>query len=285
MVVIVNNYRKSAIAIWLVTGLLILGSMGVFFTNNSSHDELPSGDAVASKDASSLADIQLTQPGADTSLQKAGASAEPDPQVVRQIKRNRLFDYSRSGNFEDTYQVLKTALIDGLISEDEYYGELAHMFHLPVSQAHRIISEIIGSGNGYGFEVLVASLEENYEVAKSMTANERQDVLNLLNKNKPEMVSDMSLLGVGSVSKYTSWVGSLRAFSNEENFVKNLNDLIENRISDPREAFGLYDILIKKQYSEKISNSAFKKYNFLIATYKDSYPENRMAELVSSGNW
>lgn len=159
------------------------------------------------------------------------------------------------------------------------------MFHLPVKQAHSIISEIIGSGNAYGFEVLVSSLEENYEVAKSMNADERQDVFELLNKNKPEMVSDMSLLGVGSVSKYTSWVGSLKAFSTEEAFVKNLNDLIENRISDPREAFGLYEIIVKKNYAEKVSNSALRKYNFLISTYKESYPENRMAELVSSGNW
>lgn len=280
-----NNYRKSAIFLILIAVLLMLGSIGVFFINDAPHEELSTVDQVPSKDARSLAGTSMTQPVADTSLQEADAFTAPDSQAIRKSKRDRLFDYSRAGNFEDTHRVLKAALTDGMISEDEYYGELAHMFHLPVKQAHSIISEIIGSGNAYGYEVLVSSLEENYEVAKSMNTDERQDVFELLNKNKPEMVSDMSLLGVGSVSKYTSWVSSLRVFSTEETFVKNLNDLIENRISDPREAFGLYEIIVKKNYAEKVSNSALRKYNFLISTYKESYPENRMAELVSSGHW
>lgn len=278
----VNNYRKSAI---LVAVFFILGGMVSYFINDAPHEKLSTGDKVPSQHGSGLVGTPLTQPITKTSLPKADASPDPDLQAIQKTKRDRLFDYSRSGNFADTRSVLKAALTDGLISEDEYYGELAHMFHLPVKQAHSIISEIIGSGNAYGFEVLVASLEENYEVAKSMTADERQDVFEQLNKNKPGMVSDMSLLGVGSVSKYTSWVGSLRAFSTEEAFVKNLNDLIENRISDPREAFGLYDVLVKKNYSEKVNSSALRKYNFLIASYQESYPKNRMAELVSSGNW
>lgn len=280
-----NNYRKSAILLILVAALFILGSIGVFFINDAPHEKLPPVDQVPSKDARSLSPANVTPPAADSSLQKADAFTTSDSQDIRKSERDRLFDYSRAGNFDDTHRVLKAALKDGLISEDEYYGELAHMFHLPVKQAHSIISEIIGSGNAYGFEVLVSSLEENYEVAKSMNTDERQDIFELLNKNKPEMVSDMSLLGVGSVSKYTSWVGSLKAFSTEEAFVKSLNDLIENRISDPREAFGLYEIIVKKNYAEKVSNSALRKYNFLISTYKESYPENRMAELVSSGNW
>lgn len=281
----VNIYRKLAIFLTLAALLFILGSIGVFFINDAPHEKLSAMDQVPSKDARSLAPANVTPPVAESSLRKADVFTAPDSQAIRKSKRDRLFDYSRAGNFDDTHRVLKAALKDGLISEDEYYGELAHMFHLPVKQAHSIISEIIGSGNAYGFEVLVSSLEENYEVAKSMNADERQDVFELLKKNKPEMLSDMSLLGVGSVSKYTSWVGSLKAFSTEETFVKNLNDLIENRISDPREAFGLYEIIVKKNYAEKVSNSALKKYNFLISTYKESYPENRMAELVSSGHW
>jgi len=281
----VNIYRKSAIFLVLAVLLFILWSISVFPINDAPDEEPSTADQMSSKDAHSLVSTTIPKPVADTSLQEADAFTATDSQAIRKSKRDRLFDYSRAGNFDDTHRVLKAALKDGLISEDEYYGELAHMFHLPVKQAHSIISEIIGSGNAYGFEVLVSSLEENYEVAKSMNADERQDVFELLNKNKPEMVSDMSLLGVGSVSKYTSWVGSLKAFSTEEAFVKNLNDLIENRISDPREAFGLYEIIVKKNYAEKVSNSALRKYNFLISTYKESYPENRMAELVSSGNW
>lgn len=281
-----SNYKKSTTLIALVAGLLIIGSIILFFRDDASDEKLANEGLVTSKEASTQAAKNFTTSVSEASLSnETSPSTGLDPQASRKVKRDRLFDYSRSGNFEDTHLILKIALADGLISDDEYYGELAHMFHLPVSHPHTIISEIIKSGNDYGFEVLVSSLEENYDIAKSMNASERQNVFDLLNKNKPEMVSDMSLLGVGSVSKYTSWIGSLRAFSTEEAFVKNLNDLIENKISDPREAFGLYDILLKKSYSEKINSSAFKKYNYYISTYKESYPENRMAELVSSGNW
>lgn len=281
-----NIRRKLAAAIAFITGLFILGGVILFSMNDATNEKLSTEGLATPKEASGQAADNSATPLSEAPLLTGSApSLETDSQAIRKIKRDRLFHYSRSGNFEDTHLILKTALAEGLISEDEYHGELAHMFHLPVSHPHTIISEIIKSGNAYGFEVLVSSLEENHNIAKSMSANERQDVFDQLNKNKPEMVSDMSLLGVGSVSKYTSWVGSLRAFSTEEAFVKNLNDLIENRISDPREAFGLYDILIKKNYSEKISNSAFSKYNYYISTYKNSYPENRMAELVSSGKW
>ncbi|WP_133858136.1 hypothetical protein [Comamonas sp. JUb58] len=276
-----RNHKKQTIVVTFIVGILILGSIFSLVTNDAIQDESPI-HCLSAQDASKLLTNNLPHPIADAPLREADPSAL---QTLRQMKRDRLFDYSRSGNFADTHQTLKTALADDLISEKEYYGELAHMLHAPVANAHNIIAEIIKSNNDYGFEVMVSNLQENYELAKSMNADERQDVFELLNKNKPEMVSDMSLLGVGSVSKYTSWVGSLKAFSTEEAFVKNLNDLIENRISDPREAFGLYEIIVKKNYAEKVSNSALRKYNFLISTYKESYPENRMAELVSSGHW
>jgi len=275
-----RNYKKPTLVV-----IFILGSIFVLITHNSPQDESPIQAPATSKNASKLLPHDLHDPIADTPLREADPATYSNLQTIRQIKRDRLFDYSRSGNFADTHQILKTALADSLISEKEYYGELAHMLYAPVANAHNIIAKIIKSNNDYGFEVMVSNLQENYELAKSMNADERQGVFELLNKNKPEMVSDMSLLGVGSVSKYTSWVGSLKAFSTEETFVKNLNDLIENRISDPREAFGLYEIIVKKNYAEKVSNSALRKYNFLISTYKESYPENRMAELVSSGHW
>ncbi|MEJ5127414.1 hypothetical protein WH367_15325 [Comamonas sp. MYb21] len=280
-----RNYKNPTLAFIFIVGIFILGSIFVLITHDSLQDKSPIQDPGASQNASKLLTNELPSPIADTPLREADPSTYPGLQTIRQMKRDRLFDYSRSGNFADTHQILKNALADGLISDKEYYGELAHMLYAPVANAHNIIAEIIKSNNDYGFEVMVSNLQENYELAKSMSINERKHIFDLLNKNKPEMVSDMSLLGVGSVSQYANWVGSLRAFSTEEVFVKNLNDLVENRISDPREAFGLHEIIVEKNYAEKISNSAFGKYKFLISTYKASYPENRMAELMSSGNW
>lgn len=127
----------------------------------------------------------LPDPIADTPLQEADTTTYSNLQTIRQMKRDRLFDYSRSGNFADTHQTLKTALADSLISEKEYYGELAHMLYAPVANARNIIAEIIKSNNDYGFEVMVSNLQENYELAKSMNADERQDIFELLNKKNP----------------------------------------------------------------------------------------------------
>lgn len=283
-----SKHKRALSAIALIAGIGIFSSIVPFTTDEVAQKELSNDSVGAYKNASSQAtdNIAISRSESSTSLFGEGEPAsQPDSSTMRKLKRDRLFDYSRSGNFEDTHSVLKNALNEKLISEDEYYGELAHMFHLPVAHSHAIISEIIKSENDYGFEVLVSSLDENYDIARSMTKSERQDILTQLYKNKPVMVSDMSLLGVGSVSKYTSWIGSLQAFSTEKVFIENLNDIIENKISDPREAFGLYDVIVKKGYSKKIDDSALRKYNYYIAAYKASYPENRMAELVSTGQW
>lgn len=223
----------------------------VFESKNVSGDKIPAGGAASS-----------------------GFDSE-DNLILR--KRERLFDYSRSGNFDDTQSLLRSAFHDGVITADEYYGELAHMLSEPVKNPLEIISEIAGSGNKYGFEVLVSTLNGNKMLADSMSQGGRADVLDVMNKHKPVIGGYVWELGVSDVIFYENWIGSLKAFSTDEVFVKNLNNIIENGIVDPREAFGIYGALYKNNYSEKISQSALNKFNFYISEYLRSYPDNKVA--------
>lgn len=191
--------------------------------------------------------------------------------------RERLFDYSRSGNFDNTQSLLRSAYNEKIITENEYYGELAHMLSTSVKNPLEIISEIANSGNKYGFEVLVSTLNQNKMLADSMSEAERADVLDILNKHKPVIDGHVWELGVSDVIWYQNWIGSLKAFSTDEIFVKNLNNIITDGITDPREAFGIYSVLYKDDYSGKISQAAFKKFNFYISEYIRSYPDNRVA--------
>lgn len=191
--------------------------------------------------------------------------------------RERLFDYSRSGNFDNTQSLLRSAYNEKIITENEYYGELAHMLSISVNNPLEIISEIANSGNKYGFEVLVSTLNQNKMLADSMSEAERADVLDILNNHKPVIDGYVWELGVSDVIWYQNWIGSLKAFSTDEIFVKNLNNIITDGITDPREAFGIYSVLYKDDYSGKISQAAFKKFNFYISEYIRSYPDNRVA--------
>lgn len=193
-------------------------------------------------------------------------------------KRERLFDYSRSGNFDDTQSLLRSAYNEKIITENEYYGELAHMLSVSVKNPMEIISEIANSRNKYGFEVLVSTLNHNKMLADSMSEVERADVLNIVNQHKPVIDGYVWELGVSDVIWYENWIGSLKAFSTDEAFVNNLNDIIMNGITDPREAFGIYSVLYKDNYSGKISQTALNRFNFYISEYMKSYPDNKVAK-------
>lgn len=203
--------------------------------------------------------------------------------LVYQTKRKEIFAYSREGNFKDTKQRLKEALNTGIISPKEYYGELAHMLSVSVDDPESIVREITVNGDSYGFEVMTSLLAGNNFLADSLDSSSKKQIHDDVYSKKPEITGFIGDLGLVDVYRYENWIGTLKTFSQSDaNFVQNLNDIILNKMTDPREAFGMHSTIDSQNYLEKLSKEAKNKYLYYINNYVESYPKNEVASYIKN---
>lgn len=204
-------------------------------------------------------------------------------ELAHQAKRKEIFEYSREGNFKDTKKRLKEALVSGLISSKEYYGELAHMLSISVDNPETIVREIVASDDNYGFEVMISLLSGNNFLADSLDSSSKKQIHDDVYNKKPEITGFISDLGLADIYRYENWIGTLKTFSqSDDNFIQNLNDIILNKITDPREAFGIHSTVENKNHLENLSKEAREKYLYYINNYIESYPKNEVASYIKS---
>ncbi|MEG1281795.1 MAG: hypothetical protein RSD57_15230 [Comamonas sp.] len=203
--------------------------------------------------------------------------------LILQAKRNEIFTYSREGNFKDTKKRLKDALDTKIISQKEYYGELAHMLSVPIENPEIIIKEIVTSSDKYGFEVMISLLSGNNFMAESLPESVKKQIHDDVYNSKPEITGLISNLVLTDIYIYENWIGTLRTFSkNDDDFIKNLNEIISNKITDPREAFGMHSTIKNNNFLEKLNKEAKYKYLYYINNYIASYPANEVAPYINS---
>lgn len=157
------------------------------------------------------------------------------------------------------------------------------MLSISVASPDILVKEIIESGNQYGFEVMISNLSANDNLAKSIDNKQRLNIHNNLAQNKPKIEGYIGDLGLIDIYRYENWIEAMKNFSsNEEKFILDLNDLIKNKITDPREAFGLHTLLHEKGYKSRIDETAREKYQFYVDEYLRSYPKNKVSAYIAN---
>ncbi|WP_395027890.1 hypothetical protein [Comamonas odontotermitis] len=157
------------------------------------------------------------------------------------------------------------------------------MLSVSVDNPESIVREIVASGEKYGFEVMISLLSKNNFLAESIPESAKSQIHDDIYNNKPEITGFIGDLGLTDVYRYENWIETLRTFSkSDDDFVKNLNDIILNKITDPREAFGIHSMIENHNYPEKLSKEAKDKYLYYINSYIESYPKNEVASYINS---
>lgn len=192
-----------------------------------------------------------------------------------------LFEYWRSGNYKDTVYLIKKAFERNLISSEEYFGELAHVLSISYDRPKEIIDEILSSGNDYGKEVLFANLSANAGIYEKLTAEERNDVLGMLEKSRPRFDPVVKELGLFDIYMYESWLGSIRTIKGGTvNFCPYLDGLISNNLEDPREIVAMMYSFPKSELESHLGPHALARLKDAAFHYKRSYPDNSVANLA-----
>lgn len=197
-------------------------------------------------------------------------------------KKLELFSYSRAGNFQDTKPRLKQAHDEGILNADEYYGELGHMLSITVDKPVSIVKEILESGNEYGRDVMLANLCSNITLPNTISISEKKEIFELINESRQKIGGGIHQLGFTDVFRYENWINTLKAYApNESYFYRNLEDLIQRRMLDPREMIALQSTFKDDKFLVNIDDASRERYLYYIDRYIESYPENSVASSIN----
>jgi len=206
-------------------------------------------------------------------------TGEIPEEIERAKQRAAVFFKSRKTNDRSTWQTLRQALNDGIISEKEYYGELAHMLGPDYEDPLSLIKEIVESKNPYGIEVMFATIRDAHWVMQ-LKQQDKAEIFALLQEIRPKMHNDVSLLGISTISRYENWLASSARFNTTPDYGEYLEDLVMHKAEDPREYFAMLDAGVYQKLIAFGKWTAAAHIKKVVEDYHRSYPENSVSNAV-----
>lgn len=191
-----------------------------------------------------------------------------------------MFSYSRLGYFPDTEDMLLHLKDTGVIDNEGYYGELAHI--LPFAPAHAqmdLLSKITMGKDKYATEIL-AFLPNNPDNVQRLYPETKQRLLAYLQEDEPGFGTETGVFGLTDAVRYTTWLHSIATLTRETTSAK-YSDVVLNHLNnektDPRKimaflisAEGKY--LINELGRPELFENARKR----ITQYSKQHPQNEM---------
>jgi hypothetical protein len=198
----------------------------------------------------------------------------------RDIARVATLEYSRLGYFADQTEILRNARSRGVITEDEYFGELAHGVRLAPSQAQaERLAQIGAGGNRYAMEILV-DLFSDPNFLNQLSPESKKTLLMMLNKNEPSFPMSLGTFGLIDAFRYSGWLhvhATMEAAEQGETYAEIVLRRLEQPRTDPRKimAFFMSDEG-KKLASQFPDRARLTKILAVCQQYSDSLPQSTM---------
>jgi hypothetical protein len=127
--------------------------------------------------------------------------SESDPDVARAL----ALSHSRLYFDENTLPNLKDAYARKILSFDDYYGELAHVFPgAPPGIREEIVSQIAGSHNRYAVDIVASNVLGANGVP--LSEGEKTDIQKFLRINEPIFSGAADAYGQFEAIRYEQWL-------------------------------------------------------------------------------
>lgn len=194
--------------------------------------------------------------------------------------REAIFAYSRRPNDKSTLSIIRDARDSKIISENEFYGELAHALSDTLDDPVSVVREISESGNFYGIEVMFSTLE-NAAWADSTTGEQNSAIFDILQDLKPAFNSSIPTMGIADIMRYESWLSSSRRFYGDNDFSDYLEDLVLAKAKEPREYFAIIDGGFYKNLVNGGRKQSIERIDQVVDSYVQGYPKNMLAAAVA----
>lgn len=198
----------------------------------------------------------------------------------KEVALAAMLSYSRLGYFADTEDLLLQAKVAGVIDDDGYYGELAHL--LPYAPSHaqsKMLSKIAAGKNQYATELL-ATLPENPQVMKRIYPETKHLLLTYLLQNEPGFGIETGVFGMIESIRYAIWLHAVATIRSETSNNK-YADVVLGYLNDPKiDARKIMAFLTSTKGKLLIATLAqpqlFEKARTSVVTYSKQYPQNEM---------
>lgn len=179
-----------------------------------------------------------TGENSDIELELKKLIADPSRQVAAEATVN----FARLGYLPGTESVLKEAFEKGILSNDGYYGELAHLIpSAPPEKQKEILSEIRASSNKFASEVLAAALNSGQDFNAAPFLKSSDDMVALLRATEPQFPSGVGQFALGIAVQYTEWMQASAAMESQKTG-RSMDDIIIAKLNapdtDPRKVMG-----------------------------------------------
>lgn len=163
-----------------------------------------------------------------------------------------LYSYTRNVHDEEYLTTIKQAKDLGIIGNNEYFGEHAHVLQTVTPYVQKtILEEISKSRNEYALQILAASLnsERNLKLSHEIEAQ----VLNLLIENEPKFPVAIGVFGGFSNFQYENWllsVARLQQKSGSGDYYNIIITILSKDGTDARKALTLFSSPFGKELAE-----------------------------------
>ena len=205
-------------------------------------------------------------------LKQQGNSASP------RVAGEAIVSYARLGYLPDSMAVLKAGRERGVLNEDDYFGELAHMLEsAPAAEQLEMARMIRASRNGYGRDVVAAVVISDLQGA--LRPETKQELARLLEENEPQLGANVREYDGIQAVFYQDWLRAL-ALLKASDFNKNGAEVIMQRLSAPMmDTRKLYAFFTSPYAPEMLAQIPQRdRYTIMIqrmVSYPKQFPDDR----------
>lgn len=149
------------------------------------------------------------------------------------LARAAVLAFSRLGYPPGFEEVLASSRTRGIIDDNTYFGELAHVLPFaPASDQQRFAQMLGNSGNDYAAQIVAMLVNSGWALG-SLSDQSRKSIANFLDRSEPEFAKAIGQFDFLDAVRYSAWLratATLRA----SDFNKQGAELIMGKLSDPR---------------------------------------------------
>jgi hypothetical protein len=153
-----------------------------------------------------------------------------------------LYAYTRKIHDSEYFSIMRQARSRGILGDNEYYGEHAHVFRfMPKEAQNEILSELSVSANEYALQIFASDLS-NTENVRHLPREIADSALKLLTANEPRFPMAIGDFGGFHNYYYENWIRSVALLSgavSDVQFREFVNKQLSRSDQDPRKILAL----------------------------------------------
>lgn len=203
------------------------------------------------------------------------------------VARAATFTFSRLGYFPDSAEVLASAKNRGLIDDEAFFGELAHIApSAPGNDQVNLLSKIRAGKSRYGADVLAYQIQETGSM-KKFSSEAKVQLLYTLAENEPGFpVMAIGEYDLSDGIRYSTWLHAVATLERDTKHIT-YQDVVMARLGnekiDPRKIMAFLSSTEGKRLIKDVGRRGpFESLHERITLYSKQLPQNQiMKEVVA----